>query len=192
MTVLRRLSVVPAVAVVALAVAAPSAAIVPPADGYYTLNEAGVPPAVWTMQSVCIQANGTRAQSDYADETIQTLGCVVQLASAAQTKLTREERVLNFSARAVLTSDLWTFKMDNPEGMQCPDGSAAPTTDTYAFDGVTNAGTHTKIHGAVCGGQAGMEKTPFSLTFTGPLQPAVVDRFPDNCNYLAGRPSICS
>jgi hypothetical protein len=192
MTVLRRLSVVPAVAVVALAVAAPSAAIVPPADGYYTLNEAGVPPAVWTMQSSCIQANGTRAQSDYTDETIQTLGCVVQLTSAAQTKMTREERTLNFSVRAVLTGDLWTFKVDNPEGMQCPDGSTALTGDTYAFDSATNAGTHTKIHGAVCGGQAGMEKTPFTLTFTGPLQPPVVDRFPDNCNYLAGRPSICS
>jgi hypothetical protein len=193
MTVFRRLGAVSfAVAAVAVAVAAPAAAIVPPADGYYTLNEAGVPPAVWTMQSSCIQANGTRAQSDYADETIQTLGCVLQLSSAAPSKATREERTLNFTVRAGLVSDLWAFKVENTEGMQCPDGSSAFTTDTYAFDSATNAGTHTKVHGAVCGGQAGLEKTPFTLTFNGGLQPPVVDRFPDNCNYLAGRPSICS
>lgn len=192
MTVLRRLGVVPAVAVVALAVAGPSAAIVPPADGYYTLNEAGVPPAVWTMQSSCIQANGTRAQADYADETIQTLGCVLQLSSSPPSILTREERTLKFTVRAGLVSDQWTFKVENTEGLQCPDGSMAPTTDTYAFDSANNAGMHTKIHNAACGGQAGMEKTPFTLTFNGPLQPPVVDRFPDRCNYLAGRPSICS
>lgn len=192
MTVLRRLCAVPAAAVVALVVAAPAAAIVPPADGAYTLNEAGVPPAVWTMQSSCIQPNGTRAQSDYSDETIQSLGCVLQLSSAAPSKATREERVLNFTVRAGLVSDLWAFKVENPEGMQCPDGSTAPTTDNYAFDSATNAGTHTKIHGAVCGGQAGMVKTPFTLSFIAPLQPAVIDRFPDQCNYLAGRPSLCS
>ncbi len=192
MTVLRRLSVIPAAAAVAMAVAAPAAAIVPPADGYYTFNEAGAPAATWQIQSICIQANGTRAQSDYTDETIQSLGCTAIVTSSTPKKLTRDERLLNFSGRAVLTSDLWTFQFTSAEGIQCPDSSVAPSTETYAFDGSTNAGTHTVVHGAVCGGQAGMEKRPFTLGFTGGLAPPVVDRFPDNCNYLAGRPSICS
>lgn len=48
------------------------------------------------------------------------------------------------------------------------------------------------LHGDVCGMPAAMVKAPFTLTFNAPLEPPVVDRFPDNCNYLAGRPSICS
>ncbi len=193
MTVLRRLgAAVFAAAVVAVAAAAPAAAIVPPADGYYTFNQDGAPAATWQMQTICIQANGTRAQPDYSDETIQTLGCNVVLASTTPTKLSRDERLMNFNARAVLTGGLWTFTFESSEGTLCPDGSTAPSTEKYAFDSATYAGTHTSLHGAVCGGSAGMVKTPFTLGFTGGLQPPVVDRFPDNCDYLAGRPSICS
>ncbi|CAN5426679.1 hypothetical protein BH09ACT7_BH09ACT7_14650 [soil metagenome] len=193
MTVFRRLGAISvAVAAVAVAVAAPAAAIVPPADGYYTFSQEGALPATWQMQSICMQANGTRAQSDYTDETIQTLGCGVILASMTPSKLTREERMVNFNARAVLTGGLWTFQYDSSEGTLCPDGSTAASTEKYAFDSATLTGTHSSIHGAACGGPAGMVKTPFTLAFTGGLVPPVVDRFPDNCNYLAGRPSICS
>jgi hypothetical protein len=144
------------------------------------------------MQSICIQANGTRAQSDYSDETIQALGCGVILASSTPSTLTREERMVNFNARAVLTGGLWTFKYDSSEGWLCPDGSAAASTETYAFDSATLVGTHTTVHGAVCGAPAGLVKVPFTLSFTGGLTPPVDNRFPDHCNYLAGRPSICS
>jgi hypothetical protein len=197
MTFLRRLGTVAiggsvgAVAV-AVGIAAPAAAIVPPADGYYTFSQPGAPLAVWQTQSVCIQANGTRAQSDYTDETIQTLGCNVILASTTPTALTREDRLLNFDARAVLTNDLWTFQFESAEGVLCPDGSSAPSTEVYSFSEATLTGTHKTIHGDVCGMPAAMVKTPFTLTFNAPLEPPVVDRFPDNCNYLAGRPSICS
>lgn len=37
-----------------------------------------------------------------------------------------------------------------------------------------------------------MTKDPFTLTFAGPLDPPVVERFPMECKYLVGRPSICS
>lgn len=192
MTVLRRLCAVPAAAVVALAVASPAAAIVPPADGYYSFHQDGAPDATWKIQSICIQANGTRAQPDYSDETIQTLGCTAVLSSSTPTNLTREEHLVNFNNRAVLTGGLWTFQFSSDEGIQCPDGSVAPSTETYAFDSATYTGTHTSLHGPVCGGQAGMVKAPFTLGFTGGLAPPVVDRFPDHCDYLAGRPSICS
>ena len=99
---------------------------------------------------------------------------------------------LSFNGTAVLVSGMWTITTAVAEGTACPDGSFAPSTDTYAFSEVTLTGTHTSIHDAVCGLAPGMTKEPFSLSFVGPLDPPVVERFPMQCNYLAGRPSICS
>ena len=71
-------------------------------------------------------------------------------------------------------------------------------TETVAFtapdpNGPPNlTGTRTSLHAAECGLQAGMTKTPFTLTFNDVLDPSVIARFPAICNYLAGRPSICS
>ena len=196
MTVLRRAAVVPfafcAVIAASISWAAPAAAIVPPADGNYAFSEPGAAGANWTMQSICSQASGTRAQPDYTDETTQTLGCGVILTSSTPNKTTREERLVNFTGRAVLTSGLWTLTVETPEGVACPDGSFGPSTDTYAFSEVTLTGTHTSIHDAVCGLAPAMTKQPFSLAFSGPLDPPAVDRFPMECNYLVGRPSICS
>lgn len=192
-TVLRRITFVAfAAAMAALGWAAPASAVVPPADGYYTFSQPGVPTAKWTMQSLCSQASGTRAQSDYTDQTIQTLGCGVLMVSQTPDKLTREDRVVNFSGTFKLTSGLWTVTVEAAEGVACPDGTAAPSTDIYAFSEVTLTGTHTSIHDAVCGLAPAMTKQPFTLAFTGPLDPPVVDRFPMNCDYLAGRPSICA
>jgi hypothetical protein len=192
MTVLRRLIAVGAAAVAAVALASPAAAIVPPADGFYTFHQDGAPDATWKMQFICIQANGTRAQSDYSDETIQTLGCTGIIASSTSDRQTREQRLVNFGGRWNLVSDKWTFQFTSDEGIQCPDGSVAPSTETYAFDGATLTGTHTTIHGPVCGGAPGMVKFPFVLSFTGGLDVPVTARFPDHCDYLAGRPSTCS
>ncbi|HNM85930.1 MAG: hypothetical protein U0Q20_12790 [Mycobacterium sp.] len=182
----------------AVGLAAPASAILPPVDGYYTFHQDGLPDAKWQMQSICIQANGTRAQPDYTDETIQTLGCDVLLGSSTQPPLTRETKLVNFSARAKLTGGLWTFQIGQSQGVACPDGSFAPSTDTFSFtapdpNGPPNlTGTHTSIHDAVCGLQAAMTKAPFTLTFTDVLDPSVVARFPALCNYLVGRPSICA
>lgn len=201
MAVAHRLgSIALGVTLAALGPAAPASAIVPPADGYYTYTQDGAPSANWQVQSVCIQANGTRAQPDYTDETIQTQGCTVQVVSnTPQAAVTPAEKVFAFTARSRLTSNLWTFQITAPTGMQCPDGSTAPTTETFAFNppdpaspNPSLAGTRTSIHGAVCGLAPGMVKAPFALTFTGPLSPPVDERFPNTCGYLVGRPSICS
>ena len=82
-----------------------------------------------------------------------------------------------------MTSDLWTFQVGKSNGVACPDGSTAASTDTYAFDDVSLTGTHTSIHGDVCGLQPAMTKTPFTLAFQGPL-PNPVDRYPLDCNEI--------
>ncbi len=182
-----------AAAAVALVSAAPAAAIVPPADGYYTFHEEGVPAANWEMQSICMQANGTRAQPDYTDETIQTLGCNVILSSKTPgPAMTRPEKLVSFDGRALLTGGLWTVSVQKDDGFLCPDGSTGPSTETYAFSEATLTGTHKTVHPEQCGVPAGVSSKPFTLAFVGPLDPPVQNRFPDNCNYLIGRPSICS
>ncbi len=196
---MRRLGVmVLGIVLTAVALAAPAGAILPPVDGYYTFNQPGVPSANWELQSICIQPNGTRAQADYTDETIQTLGCTVLVTASTPSLVTREEKLVNFSGRARLTGGLWTFQVEQPEGLTCPDGSYAARTETFAFtapdpNGPPNlTGTRTSVNAAACGVPAAVTKTPFTLTFNDVLDPGVIARFPAICNYLAGRPSICS
>ena len=118
MTVLRGLgAILCGILLTAVGLAAPASAILPPVDGYYTFNQDGLPQARWTMQSICIQPNGTRAQADYTDETIQTLGCDVVLGSSTPGLVTREQEVVNFSGRAKLTGNLWTIQVTQPEGV---------------------------------------------------------------------------
>jgi hypothetical protein len=201
MTVARRCgAALFAVTAVAMGCAAPASAIVPPADGTYAYVQDGAPPAIWQVQTICIQANGTRAQPDYSDETIQTQGCTVVLRSfTPQAAQTREERLMTFASRARLSGGMWTFQISSSEGLACPDGSSAATTETFAFaapdpqsPNPSVTGTRTSIHGAECGLQPGMVKAPFELNFTGPPGAPIVSRFPAQCDYLAGRPSICS
>jgi hypothetical protein len=182
-----------AMSIALIGFAAPAAAIVPPADGYYTFSQAGKPNSTWTMQSICTQPNGTRAQQDYSDQTTQTLGCSLIIGSLVTSSgMNRDQNAVSFNGTARLVSGLWTVTVAESEGVTCPDGSAAASTETYSFSEVTLTGTHTSIHDAVCGLPPAMTKEPFSLAFTGPLDPPVVDRFPMECNYLVGRPSICS
>ena len=75
-------------------------------------------------------------------------------------------------------------QVDVPDGVSCPGGGTAQSTETYAFDNETLAGTHTTLHGAVCGLQSDMKKQPFSLTLTGP-PPSPIERYPLRCNDLA-------
>jgi hypothetical protein len=69
---------------------------------------------------------------------------------------------------------------NKPEGFLCPDGSTAPTLNTYAFDDATLTGTHTSTHDAVCGVPPSMIKTPFTLSYEHPL-PIPVERYPLVC-----------
>ncbi|MBA0047174.1 hypothetical protein [Mycobacterium sp. NPDC050853] len=164
--------------------AGPAAAVAPPADGTYRMIEEGLGQVAWKMSAVCVQASGTRIQSDYTDPTIQADGCTLTVTSSTPDILKHGDKLQNYSIPAKLVDDQWTFLHPRPQGMTCPDGTFAPTQDKYVFNDETLTGVHTTIHSAVCGGPPGMTKKPFSLQFVAPLD-VPVDRFPQYCDGFA-------
>lgn len=162
----------------------PAHAVAPPADGVYTFNGPGVP-ATWTIGVLCIQVNGSRYYKDYDNPDIMADFCALNVVSATpQAPITTQDKLQNFSGRARLTGGLWTFQVDKANGVSCPDGGTGPTQETYAFDNETMAGTHTILHGAVCGLQSDMKKEPFSLQLIGPPA-SPIERYPLRCNDIA-------
>jgi hypothetical protein len=128
---------------------APPGAAAEPMQGVYTYAQAGMPPLTWTIVPTCVRA-----------------GCVLHVTSP------------EYAGDARPVSDLWTLVTTSLNGLKCPDGTAAPTMDTYTFDDATLAGTHTFTHDAVCGLQPDMTKEPFTLAFQSPLaMPVQLDPF---------------
>lgn len=162
----------------------PARAVAPPADGSYTLNEAGVSGATWTVSALCDQVNGSRYYKDYSNPDIMADFCALNVVASTDEKISARDKLQNFSGRARLVSGLWTFQVGKPDGVACPGGGTGASTDTYAFDNETLAGTHTTVHGAVCGLQPGMSKQPFSLQLNGP-PPSPINRYPLQCNDIA-------
>lgn len=162
----------------------PASAIGPPADGTYTFNEAGVSGVSWTISALCDQPSGTRNMNDYSDPIVFAMNCALNVVSSTPERITAADKLQNFSGRARMSSMLWTFKVDKADGVSCPGGGSAPTTETYAFSDETMTGTHTILHGPVCGLQSDMKKQPFSLQMAGP-PPSPVQRYPLRCNEFA-------
>ncbi|BBX76042.1 hypothetical protein H7H78_19960 [Mycobacterium shinjukuense] len=169
---------------IALESGQPARAVAPPPDGNYAFNQAGVSGVTWTITALCDQPSGTRNMNDYSDPVTWAFQCALNIVSTTPRQLSRQDKLQNFSGRARLSSVLWTFQVTQPEGVLCPDGSTAPSTETYAFDDTTLTGTHTTLHGAVCGLQPQMSKQPFSLQLVGP-PPSPVERYPLYCNNIA-------
>lgn len=168
----------------ALGSAGPARAAGPPADGTYAFTQSGVSGVTWTVSALCDPVSGSRYYKDYSNPDIQDTMCALNVVSTTSEQLTVADRNQNFSGRARLVSGLWTFQVQVPDGVSCPDGSTAPSSETYAFDDATLTGTHTTVHGAVCGAQPGMSKQPFSLALTGP-PPSPIQRYPLHCNDIA-------
>lgn len=183
MIISRGLAIAAILPLVALGSASPAEALGPPTDGLYSFTEAGVPPSTWKIAALCDPISRQRAIPDFTDPVIAADLCALNVVSTTARSISAAEKLANFSGRARLTSDLWTFQVPKANGVSCPDGSTAPSTDTYAFDDVTLAGTHTSIHGAVCGLEPAMTKTPFSLAFQSPL-PVPVERYPLDCDPI--------
>ncbi len=162
----------------------PASAVGPPADGNYSYNEAGVPGVTWTITGLCDQPSGTRNQNDYSDPIVFAFNCSLNIMSMTDEQITRADKLQNFSGRARMSSMLWTLKVEHPDGVSCPGGGTGPSTETYAFSDETLTGTHTTLHGAVCGLQSDMKKAPFSLQLAGPA-PSPVQRYPLQCNNIA-------
>jgi hypothetical protein len=169
---------------IALVSGNPARATGPPADGTYTFNEAGVSGATWTITALCDQPSGTRNMNDYSDPIVFSMNCALNIVSSTDEQITAADKLQNFSGRARTSSMLWTLKVEKADGVSCPGGGTAPSTETYAFSDETMSGTHTSLHGAVCGMAPGMSKKPFSLQMTGP-PPSPIQRYPLYCNGIA-------
>lgn len=163
---------------------APAYAIGPPADGAYNFNQAGVSGVTWTIGAACVQPSGTRNMNDYNDPIVFAMNCALNVVSTTPANNSRAEHLQNFSARARMSSMLWTLQISKAEGVACPGGGFGETSETYAFSDETLTGTHTTLHGAVCGLQPDMKKEPFSLSFAGP-GPSPIERYPLYCNDIA-------
>jgi hypothetical protein len=162
----------------------PAHAVGPPADGTYTFNEAGVSGATWIISALCDQPSGTRNMNDYSDPIVFAFNCALNVVSSTPEQISRADKLQNFSGRARYSSMLWTFKVDKADGVSCPGGGTAPSTETYSFSDETMSGTHTTLHGPVCGMEPAMKKQPFSLQMTGP-PPSPIQRYPLYCNGIA-------
>jgi hypothetical protein len=159
-------------------------AVAPPADGRYSFNQAGVSGVTWTVTALCDQVNGSRYYKDYSNPDIMADFCALNVVSETSEQISHEDKLQNFNGRARLVSQLWTFQVNKSDGLSCPGGGTAPSTENYAFDNETLTGTHTIMHGSVCGLQPSMTKQPFSLALTGP-PPSPIERYPLRCNDLA-------
>ena len=163
----------------------PVRAVAPPADGVYAFNGPGVPGVTWTIGVLCAQVSGSRYYQDYSNPDIMADFCALNVVSSTPgAPITTADKLQNFGGRARLTGGLWTFTVAKADGVSCPGGGTGPSTDTYAFDNETLAGTHTMVHGAVCGLQSEMRKEGFSLQLVGP-PPSPIERYPLQCNDIA-------
>ncbi len=183
MNISRGLTAAAAMAVIATGTAGPAKALGPPPDGMYSFSETGVPASTWKIAALCDAPSRQRAIPDFTDPVIAADLCALNVTSTTARVISRPEKMANYTGRARLTSDLWTLQVLKSDGVACRDGTTAPSTETYAFDDVSLAGTHTSIHGDVCGLQPAMTKTPFTLAFQGPLS-APVERYPLDCNEI--------
>jgi hypothetical protein len=162
----------------------PAHAVAPPPDGNYSFIQAGVSGVTWAISALCDQVNGSRYYKDYSNPDIQADFCALNIVSSTDEQISRQDKLQNYSGRARLMSGRWTFQVGVPDGVSCPGGGTGPSTETYAFDDGSLAGTHTSLHGAVCGLQPSMTKQPFSLALAGP-PPSPVERYPLRCNDIA-------
>jgi hypothetical protein len=162
----------------------PASAIGPPPDGNYSFNQAGVSGVTWTITALCVQPSGTRNMNDYSDPIVFAMNCALNIVSSTDEQINAADKLQNFSSRARMSGMMWTVSVDRANGVSCPSGGTAPSTETFAFSDETLTGTHTSLHGAVCGLPSDMKKAPFSLQLIGP-PPSPVERYPLRCNEYA-------
>jgi hypothetical protein len=183
MIISRGLTAAAVMTLAALGIASPAKALGPPPDGMYSFSEAGVPSATWKIYALCDAPSRQRAIPDFTDPLVAMNLCALNVTSTTPRVISRQEKLANYVGRARVTNDRWTFEVPKTDGVNCPDGTNAASNEIYAFDDVSLTGTHTSIHGDVCGLQPGMTKTPFTLAFQGPL-PNPVERYPLDCNEI--------
>ena len=174
MTITRVLATLVILAGVAVGSASPARAA-EIMQGAYTYTQEGLPPSTWTIYPMCVPVVG-----DLREPLYLPVGCELHVTSSTSSQTTQELQLQNYGGDARLVSDLWTVVVPKEHGLLCPDGTTAPTVETYKFDNATLAGTHTVTHNEACGVPAAVIKQPFTLTFDQPL-PIPVEPYPLPC-----------
>ncbi|ART69369.1 hypothetical protein BTO20_12930 [Mycobacterium dioxanotrophicus] len=137
----------------------------PVMQGVYTYTQDGLDAQNFTVYPSCVPVVG-----DLREPLELAVACRLHVATGPELK----------GGDARLTGGLWTYSTTTAEGMQCPDGSWAPTTEVYKFDDVAMTGTRSVFHNAVCGLQPGEQSVPFRLAYKEPL-PMPVKVYPLDC-----------
>jgi hypothetical protein len=134
-------------------------------QGVYTYTPQQGPAGTWTIWPSCVPVVGDLRVS-------------LELPVACRLHVAPSEGLTGGDAR--LANGLWSFSTTKREGMQCPDGTWAPTVENVEFDDITMSGTRSITHNDVCGLAPGIINIPFTLAFQGPL-PIPVDQYPLYC-----------
>jgi len=134
-------------------------------QGVYNYTSEGAS-GTYTIWPTCVPVVG-----DLREPLNLPVGCRLHV-DASSTALT--------GGFANLTGGVWQINTNRPQGMQCPDGSWASTTETIKIDDLTMTGTRTIFHNDVCGLEPGMITTPFTLSYQGPL-PYPIEQYPLYC-----------
>src|SRR6202051_2025065 len=119
---------------VALESGNPARAGGPPPGGKYPFNQAGVSGVTWTVTALCDQVNGSRYYKDYSNPDIQADFCALNIVSSTDEQISRQDKLGNSSGRARVVSQRWTLQVNVADGVSCPGGGTAASTDTYAVD----------------------------------------------------------
>jgi hypothetical protein len=134
-------------------------------EGVYNYTETDGRTGIWTIYPSCVPVVG-----DLRVNLELPVACRLHVAGSTGIS----------GGDAVLRGGMWAFETTKRQGMKCPDGGWAPTTETVKFDDITMTGTRSIFHNAVCGLQPGQIDIPFALSFKEPL-PIPVDRYPLIC-----------
>src|SRR6201995_613707 len=123
---------------VALGTATPAEAVGPPPDGMYSFSETGVPAATWKTAALCDAPSRQRAIPDFTDPLVAMNLCALNVTSTTpRAPMSHQEKMANYTGRARVTNDRWTFQVPRLDGVTCPDGTTGASTETYAFDDVS-------------------------------------------------------
>lgn len=162
MNLLRGAAAVAVLAGASVGSAVPAAADTPVMQGDYNYVSEGQT-GTWTIYPICVPTVG-----DLREPLYLPVACTLHVGPSTG--------LSGGDARQV--GGLWTFTTTKREGMQCPDGSWAPTVEDVSFN--ETSGTRRITHTGACGLQPGIIDVPFTLSFKGPL-PIPVDRYPLIC-----------
>lgn len=164
MTILRGLAALLVLVGAALGSAVPAQAA-QVMEGVYNYTPAAGKAGTWTIYPSCVPVVG-----DLREPLYLPVGCRLHVQGSNGL----------VGGDANLVGGVWSFTTPVDRGMQCPDGSWAPTVEVYKFDDATMSGTRSVSHSGNCGLQPGIIDTPFTLSFKEPL-PIPVDRYPLIC-----------